>query len=38
MIVMIALGLLILFVIVACAHLICAQCDPDDLRNMGVGR
>lgn len=38
MIVTIALGLLVLFVILACAHLICAQCDPDDLRKMGIGR
>jgi hypothetical protein len=38
MVVLIALGLLIVFVTVACVHLICAQYEPDDLHNMGVGR
>lgn len=38
MIIFIATSILIVFVIIACANLICAQFNPDDLRDMGVGR
>lgn len=38
MITLIAIGLMIVFVILACINLICSQFDSDDLRKMGIGR